>query len=354
MTSFQRTLYALSPYVYRHRRLIAYHALCWILFAYYEGVLVSRVAFGQYLSFGYIVAYYLTFVGLFYTNALVLLPFLLARKHYVLYLLSLVAALALTVLVKYGWQYYLLPNSGVPVILRFRSLREFITINTYYCSGYVIYSFAYWFAARNILLEKERRRLETQLLESKLSYLRLQINPHFLFNILNFFYGKALTQSKPLADGVILLSDMMRYSLSEDEPDKQVELSKEITHVTNFIRIQQLRFNDELQIDFQTRGNFTGKRVLPLILITFIENVFKHGELHDKTDPAQIFIFLENNELTLYTHNRYRMGMKEPSTGIGVANCRNRLDLVYKGNYSLIVNQEPDFYNCSLSIRVFD
>ncbi|WP_345228255.1 sensor histidine kinase, partial [Hymenobacter koreensis] len=170
------------------------------------------------------------------------------------------------------------------------------------------------------------------LVEANLAFLKSQINPHFLFNALNFFYAQVYPHSEGAAKGILLLSDIMRYALHED-PDGKVPLGQEVQHVRNYIALNQLRFNQQLQVDFRVSGQLEYRLILPLVLITFVENCFKHGELHEPDRPVQIRLSVEQNRLEFQTRNQLRHGPKEQSTGIGLANTRRRLALVYPGRH---------------------
>ncbi|MEZ0609782.1 sensor histidine kinase [Fibrella sp. WM1] len=336
----------------RYGRMVLYHLLAWLAYGFYEGVLIVNVVLERSLSVPYLLAYYITFSIPFYINALWLLPRFFQNRAYASYAIGLVLTICGTLLIKYWWQYSLFPAVNWSVSHISETTQKFVVLNLFYIVEFLIYSFVYWFATGVTRLEREKAKLQSELLNSKLEYLRLQINPHFLFNTLNFFYSKALPVSQPLANGVILLSDMMRYALSEDQPDRKVPLHLEVQHVENFIQMQRLRFGDKLQIDYRLIGNPGTLRILPLILITFIENVFKHGELHDANNPAQIYLFVHADHVQLHIHNLHKAGMKEHSSGIGVENCRKRLYMVYRNRADLVVSNAADHYNLSLTIQL--
>ena len=142
----------------------------------------------------------------------------------------------------------------------------------------------------------------------------------------------------------------MRYALQGDEHNGKVMLDQEIQHLHNYLTINQLRFNNSLQIQFAVTGNTQFLMILPLMLITFVENCFKHGELDDPAHPLQIELSVIQNHLTFRTYNRKRHGPKPHTTGIGLGNTRKRLELLYAGRYALTTQDEPDFYQCTLTL----
>jgi LytS/YehU family sensor histidine kinase len=219
-------------------------------------------------------------------------------------------------------------------------------------------STGYWFARRAVQLEQHKREQEHQLrvaeknlFEANLAFLRNQINPHFLFNSLNFLYAQVYPHSEPAAEGILLLADTMRYALHENI-DGKVPLAQEVQHLHNYIALNQLRFNHQLQVDFQEVGSMQFVLILPLVLITFVENCFKHGELADPAHPLRIRLTVAGGQLTFETHNRKRHGPKEQHSGIGLANTRARLDLVYPARHSLTIVDTPDAYTCHLTLEL--
>lgn len=198
-------------------------------------------------------------------------------------------------------------------------------------------------------LEAEKGKLEAEY-----AFLRAQINPHFLHNTLNFFYAKSLGHSEELSDGILTLCDIMRYSLeSEEDAQGTVLLTKEVEHLHNVIKINQLRFSHRLQIDFQISGDLHGLRIIPLVLITLVENAFKHGEMNDAEHPITIQLAVQKQgQLSFTVANKKRKGPKETSHGIGLDNTRKRLAAAYQDHYALEVQENEAFYAIALKVQV--
>lgn len=210
---------------------------------------------------------------------------------------------------------------------------------------------------RTWLLEQDNLRKEQAKLQAEYALLRSQINPHFLHNTLNFFYSKALHCSSELANGILTLSEIMRYSLNVgDENGSTAPLYREIEHLKNVITINQLRFNYGLNIDFIVNGNTGGIQIIPFVLITLVENAFKHGELTDKDYPLRIELTLKEDSKTIFflTHNRKKKGPKELSHGIGIDNIRKRLQWTYRNDFTLLIKEDEEFYKTELTIRIQD
>jgi two-component system, LytTR family, sensor kinase len=206
------------------------------------------------------------------------------------------------------------------------------------------------------VLEEQKMQLEVEKSQANLNFLKAQINPHFLHNTLNFLYAKSLPYSNELSEGILTLSDIMRYALSEgNAKDGKAPLKDEIEHVRNVIKINQLRYSNTLNVQFEVEGVVNGAVIIPFVLITLVENAFKHGDLKNTADPIDIKLKVtlgqsQLNRLYFYCRNRKKSGPKELSTGIGLENIKKRLDLAYGNDYSFNVKDEGDFYTTELTI----
>jgi len=202
------------------------------------------------------------------------------------------------------------------------------------------------------ILEAQKLQLEVEKTQANFNFLKAQINPHFLHNTLNFLYAKSLPYSPELSEGILTLSDIMRYALGQgNEKDGKAPLKDEIEHVQNVIKISQLRFSNKLNVNFEVTGVVNGAMIIPFVLITLVENAFKHGDLKNMEAPIDIKLNVTGNKLYFYCRNKKKSGPKELSTGIGLANIRNRLDLAYGNNYNFVVKEEPEFYTTELTIN---
>lgn len=201
------------------------------------------------------------------------------------------------------------------------------------------------------ILEAQKLQLEVDKSHANFKFLKSQINPHFLHNTLNFLYAKSLPYSAELSEGILTLSDIMRYALNEATgSDDKAPLKDEIEHVRNVIKINQLRFSNNLHVNFEVTGIINGLEIIPFLLITVVENAFKHGDLQSTEHPIEIKLTLDHNHLYFYCHNKKKIGPKEISTGLGLDNIRNRLDFAYGNNYKLLIKDEAGFYTTELTI----
>jgi len=202
------------------------------------------------------------------------------------------------------------------------------------------------------VLEEQKLQLEKERTEANYNFLKAQINPHFLHNALNFLYAKALPLSDELSEGILTLSDIMRYALSEGNArDGKAPLKDEIEHVRNVIKINQLRYSNKLNVIFDMEGVVNGAQIIPFVLITLVENAFKHGDFKSETHPITIRIRISGGELFFSCVNKKKTGPKELSTGIGLENIRTRLDLAYGKKYSFVVREDADLYTTELTLR---
>ncbi len=232
----------------------------------------------------------------------------------------------------------------------------------YFWKGVPWFSQFFFIAAGFIFFEKRRtaedklKVSERHLLETESNFLRAQINPHFLQNMLNFFYAQSIQgKSKELSEGILVLSDMMRYSLqTQGDSSARVPLQDEIQHLQNYIDINQMRFDNQLQVTFEKSGHTDGYTIIPLVLLTLLENSFKHGHLHDAAHPLEVKVNVNQakNELVFSTYNKVKNGPKEISTGLGIENTRRRLQAAFPGRYTLKTNEENGFFHASLSIKL--
>lgn len=212
-------------------------------------------------------------------------------------------------------------------------------------------SFAIWYARRNFEMAKNQKLLEKEIADAQLLTLKNQINPHFLYNTLSFLYTKSLPLSKELSDAIAALSEMMRYSLGQAGEDGMVSLEKEVTHLKNFIKIHQLRYDNNLQVQFNADGDIERHKIIPLLLITFVENAFKHGKVNDTQYPLTINLHANNTSMQFSVSNKKSNGIKEKSSGVGLQNIKNRLTLAYPGKHLLRINDNKEFYEINLTIQ---
>ncbi len=199
------------------------------------------------------------------------------------------------------------------------------------------------------LAEEQKLLAEKEALRAELALLKSQFDPHFIYNTLSYFYSETFKSSKQVAEGIMKLSDIMRYSLKEGS-DSRVLLSEEIHYLKNYIDIHQLRFNHRLSVQFEVEGAIEKKRILPLVLISFVENAFKHGDLTSTAMPLLIRLSANERGIDFFIQNKKGAARELSSTGIGLANVKRRLDLAYQQQYELNIVEDEQKYTCQLHI----
>jgi len=198
--------------------------------------------------------------------------------------------------------------------------------------------------------EKRLRAIEKEKFSAEVAFLKAQVQPHFFFNTLNSLYALTLKGSGQAPGMVMRLSDLMHYMLYEAGADK-VELTDEIKYLENYIGIEQMRFSDRLDLSFQYSGDIAGKMIAPLILLTFVENAFKHG-IGEDAGWITIQLKVTGRQLSLIVDNSCPVYGKSGGDGLGLRNVRRRLDLTYPGKYTLDLTKGKDVFTADLKIEL--
>lgn len=209
------------------------------------------------------------------------------------------------------------------------------------------------FIAMLLKTNQRWRLLQNEKLETELSYLKAQINPHFLFNTLNSIYSLAIEKSDYTATAVVKLSGMMRYIISESNKHF-VSLQKELGYIQDYIELQKFRLGGTVQINYQVNGVAEGKEIAPLLLITFVENAFKYGVNPEEYSDILVAIKIENDSLTLtVTNNKVNYSVHhKDSSGLGISNTKHRLEMLYPGKYILDIDDGPQKFTVYLQISL--
>jgi LytS/YehU family sensor histidine kinase len=206
-----------------------------------------------------------------------------------------------------------------------------------------------WFKA-----EKQKKEMENEKLHSELAFLKSQVNPHFLFNILNNICSLARKKSDDTENAIIQLSRIMRYMLY-DSKDEKVSLEKEVEYLQNYIDLQRLRISDSVIINFTIEGNMEGKMVEPMLLIPFVENAFKHGVSYLEASHIDICLKIDNGDLHFRVENNRIKKSDDPiqqESGIGLKNVLRRLDLLHPGTHSIDIEENATKYIVNLDISL--
>jgi two-component system, LytTR family, sensor kinase len=284
-----------------------------------------------------------TFINIpfFYVNSEILIPKMLQKRGLWAYLISVIGLVLGVFLLHTLIKDIFFPEQYVPRTGFSFQLLFFLAISA-----------SYRIISDNLKNEQEKKEQETEKLKSELSFLRSQISPHFIFNVLNSIVSLSRRKPERVEPVVVKLSDLMRYMLYESD-DAKVSLERESQYLKAYIELQQLRFGDDIEIHFDIKDLDVTQTIEPMLLIPFVENAFKHGvgmiekptidiDLH--TAGNQIFFEVKNKV------NRQYKEVKDGASGIGLANVKRRLELLYPDNHQLSINDEGEFYVIYLMI----
>jgi two-component system, LytTR family, sensor kinase len=235
---------------------------------------------------------------------------------------------------------------------------------------YVFYALGYYFSQRVIQQQKELAQKDVEIAEEKaknailekekseaeLAFLRSQINPHFMFNTLNMIYNKVRKANKEAGEIVIEFANMMRYATSTKLQANEVDVRGELDFVKEYLNIHKLRFKDAVYIDYDEEGYMLSHRIVPMVLITLVENAVKHGAIDDPNYPLIIRASLIDDYFTFMVHNLKNLkpnGLDQKgNTGVGIVNIEKRLAAVYKnGGYSLEKEETPEDYIVTFTVN---
>lgn len=292
-------------------------------------------------------------ISIFYINYTLLIPMLIKeQKKYGLYigsilLLIVVMSATRTVIASLNPEVILVTwESGVR---DYMPITTFALIAVFSCGFFIVVSSLLKFAIDWFGNERVQRNLESEKKEMELQFLKSQLNPHFLFNSLNNIYSLAYQKSDKTADAILKLSEIMRYMIYESN-DSWVSLSKEIEYVQSYIELQKLRFRDGAAVEFSMNGEIDNQHIVPLILISFVENAFKHGVANDPKDPIKINIIANQKILHFSVTNKKNKHNKDEVGGVGLNNVERRLQLLYPERYKLNIVNSATHYTSELML----
>lgn len=206
-------------------------------------------------------------------------------------------------------------------------------------------NFSHDFRIKKMVAQNER---EKTVLLKELNFLKNQFHSHITFNFLNYCYSKVHQTSKETGEAIELFSDMLRHSLLTPQ-NSNVSVSSEMEYIRKFIQLQKL-LSAEVHARLSCRGNSENLFIVPHILITFVENAFRHGEFHLKVDPVTIDCEAKDDSVVFSVYNRKRKRKSVDSTGIGLCNVRQLLNIYYEGRHTLDTESTDDHYKVQLEI----
>jgi len=286
---------------------------------------------------------------LFYVNYLLLVPRLLLQKKTLAYVFWVLVVLAITGFLRNLGQYYYPPPFHAPPFSDrpkppffeiFQFLIPLLVSLAFIVGGTSIRIYEEW---NRIALKK--KEIEAFKISTELHFLKTQLSPHFLFNSLNSIYSLITKKSDDAAEAVIILSELMRYMLYQTDHE-YVALQNELTYIQNYIKLQRLRVAHNEHININIHGNINDQKIRPLLLISFIENAFKHGTDFKGNTEVSITIFVNADTFEFNCVNLIGNKKKDlNNSGIGLKNTEDRIELLYPQKHNLeIYEKEHQFF----------
>lgn len=290
-------------------------------------------------------------IAIAYINLYVLIPRFLIPKKYGRYASCVITLVVGYVLVQGLYDYFLFKAILAPI--KHKPEMGFILYNLMSTFFYLVVTVALRFGLDWYQQKQQLQKVELEKLQAEVKYLRAQVNPHFLFNILNNLYSLTLKKSDAAPGMVLKLSEMMEYMLYDTDKNF-VELDKEIQYLRNYIDFEKLRKGNHATIEFNVTGNPHDLKIAPFIFLPLIENAFKHGiskiinnaylHAHLIIEHHEIWFKLENNKLNFLPTDEY--------SGIGLSNLKQRLSLIYPDRHTLSVADNQNIYKTELHLRL--
>ena len=346
------------------KRIMA-HLISWVVFILYETI-AAKIVVG--ISMNIVAfAHYLFTIALFYLFSNFVLP-ITNKSHFKILKGIFGVAVYLSFFI---FGHFFIDNAFI--YFEISEIQEMLGLNLKYFTGnlfiaiyFMGFSTAYYYLntyngekKKSELLEKQRlnditqqQRMEQELLNAENAFLKAQINPHFLFNTLDFIYHQVHDSSPEAGDAIIDLSNMMRYAMDAGRNGGVEVLGKEIEQVETLIHLYQIRKRGKYCIEFHATDEVKELYLIPLVLLTLVENVFKHGELLDEENPASIRLWVAEGQLHICTNNGLLASNYTGKSGHGLLNTANRLHSAYGEQAILKSEQVNGNFLVQLSVPV--
>jgi LytS/YehU family sensor histidine kinase len=196
---------------------------------------------------------------------------------------------------------------------------------------------------------KQLLALEKENLEQQLEYLRYQINPHFFMNTLNNIHALVDIDPEKAKETILELSKMMRFVLYEGDK-KKVPMGREFEFIRHYITLMQLRYTDKVDVQVDLPAEVPDCQLPPLMLVTFIENAFKHGISYQHDSFIHIKADIKDATLHFECKNSKADNPNKEKGGVGLTNVKQRLNLIYGNNFTLNIQDNPETYKVELVI----
>ncbi|RDC58607.1 hypothetical protein DU508_01005 [Pedobacter chinensis] len=319
-----------------------FHIIIWIVFIIYESVIIGLFT-GKFGKLSNYIFYYALNVTIFYVHTHVVLSKGLKNTRKVWWKLPLFLTLEIIgyLLVTFGMDYLVINFTDYDGPRKMGFNMPYLLGPVYRAIYFMFFSTGYYFLLKFLSERKKTEDLELQRLNNMIqiarsenAFLRAQVQPHLLFNTLDFIYQNAKDTSPIAAETILSLSEMMRYSVDSNKDKDFIPLAEEINQVENFINLHQLRKNHQLQIRFWYDDEIKEIEIIPLVLITLTENMIKHGNLLLEAHPAEIKLSTDHHDLIIETSNLINVNKENSGLNAGIENITKRLNYAYGDGYS--------------------
>ena len=287
-----------------------------------------------------------------YLTNYVLIPQLLYKKRYVLFgIMFLVSVFGFSVLKMYIEGQIMNNPAAFNIFTRFKSrfydnvIPHILLVST---------GAAFKLLADYARTQRRLGEISKERAEAELNFLKSQINPHFLFNSLNAIYFLIDKQNTTARQTLLRFSDLLRYQLYDCNSDT-IEIEKEVAYLQDYIRLQQLRQDQQYEVHVQVQPEVKGFRITPLLLIPFVENAFKYISHHtDQRNYVQVNLARQNGSFTFTVENSKEAHQRstEPPGGIGLTNVKRRLELLYPHKHDLQIANEAATFKVALNLHL--
>lgn len=289
----------------------------------------------------------LTNIPLFLLNSEWLIPQIFRKKGIGPYLFSLIVLIAVFATLQLFMKEWVVPDE----LLRFHWDIFWAVVPVVFVTAI---STGYGLITYFLDQERHRREERQERMQSELSFLRSQISPHFIFNILNSIVYLIRSNSPQAEPVTIKLSELMRYMLYESA-DEQVPLDKEIDYLKNYVELQKIRFEEDVEILMNIEGQAGSQAIEPMLLIPFVENAFKHGVGMIREPVIDISLKIAGEHLYFTVKNKLGQSMEEDkdnSSGIGLRNVRRRLELLYPDSHRMEIKTADEWFTAALDLTL--
>ncbi len=294
-------------------------------------------------------------IGYAYLNHYWLVPYLYLHRKYFVY--AGLVIVCILVVIWFPQAFHVFKNDGpkpLPPLGEGPPPDDHLMMGVSKLSYNVILFVICTFASISNRQQKQLLEVQKQKLNAELSFLKAQINPHFLFNTLNSIYALAIRKSDDAPKAIVQLSELMRYILKDSDADT-VPLDKELGYIGNYIALQKQRLGNTAQISYAAPAGTAGYQIAPLILMSFVENAFKHGVNPNQDSAIHIYITVRDEQLHLsLINNKVTSINREETMGIGLKNATSRLAHLYPGKHKLTIKNDEKTFSVYLIIYLND